>query len=470
MPHYQACFALPHTLSHEKFLLQDRGVALCHKQNLDNSSLPYSQLAEAFSLSDQHLLTSLHQTCLSLLGNLAPNLTPLWVQKTHHHSVLAPDHTRHILLYAQSHLAHATRSALDDQPFFYALSADEQKTPLSCPPDINFALAPWASWSAYATITPDGSCFFQAIHINIHPSFLQAHLDATFFFAQQPQALHQHFYLYEKQVQLQTAPNRKKKAQLPIDPNQKKIFMRIQALRHRTLATQPLSVVPYHEPAVDTSSRLPSLARTGLTPSGDSDQNNALPTLPPRQPLYSTLVATSRTFTNGFSRGLQHAYYSPLWQKCAQFVSRFLQNRISRWLVFFLASSVIILFLRSLCYMVLIRPLLSLDVRFATQLLRVTHFPSYLFRITCQRSVLPLRQLTWLFCACRSISGKNVLLAPKPTLTPTKTSTQCISYPYPSPIFASMPHPCMSSRDSRVIEQRETQLIHCFIDTLIKNP
>lgn len=427
MPYYQACFALPQTLSHEKFLLQDRGLPLCDYKNPDNNCRPSSTREQLPRLSDQRLLIPLHQACLSLLHTLAPNLTPLWVHKTDYHSVLAPDYTRRILLYAQSHLAHATPSALDDQPLFYALSADGKKTTFPCPPDPTLAPPLWASWSALATITPDGACLFEAIHINIHPSFLQTHLDATFFFAQQLQAPHQHFALYEKQVQLQAPLDIKKKAQFQTASNQKKIFMRIRALRHRFLAKQHLSVIPYGEPAADTS-HIP-LSPSTLAPTEETSTNKKRATHTTRHTLFSALSTYTRTFTNRVRTGLHQVYHLPLWQQCTQFVTQSLPNRISRWLLFLLASCFTILLLRSLCRMVLIHTLLIQHARFAPHFFHVRHFPTYLFRLTRKANLL---------CACyfsrpcihSPTLRQKVFFTPKPILAPT------------SPIILGSPGSC----------------------------
>ena len=429
MPYYQACFALPHTLSHEKFLLQDRGLHLGKDPKHEHNCHFNPTLTHQSFLFDHRILSHLHHACLSLLGNLTPNLTPLWVQKKAYHTVLAPDCTRHILLYAQSHLAHAISSALDDQVYFYALSADEQKTALPCPPDPSLAPHPWASWSAYATTTPDGICAFQAIHINIHPSFLQTHLDATFFFAQQPQALYHHFHLYEKQVQLQTAPDRKKKAQLAIDSNQKKFFMRIQALRQRFLAQQSPAVVPYYEAAVDTSPYPSPNTSSILTPFENNDPSIATPISPPHHTLLSTFFAYTRTFTNRVRTGLHQAYHLPLWQQCTQFVTRSLPNRISRWLLFLLALCFTILLLRSLCRMVLIRTLLIQHARFAPHFFHVRHFPTYLFRLTRKANLLRAYYFSRL-CIHSPTLRQNVFFTPKPILAPT------------SPIILGSPGSC----------------------------
>lgn len=427
MPYYQACFALPHTLSHEKFLLQDRGLHFGQGQKYANNCHSHSMAAHQSLLLDQCLLIPLHHTCVSLLRNLAPDLTPLWVQKTDYSLVLSPDCTRHILFYAQSHLAHATTSTLDDQSFFYALSRDGQKTALSTPPDTTFAPHPWASWSALATIAPDGTCAFQALHINIHPSFLQTHLDATFFFAQQPQALHQHFHLYEKQVQLQTISDRKKKAQLAIDTNQKKFLMRIQALRQRFLAQQPHSTHPYHEPVADAAPCTLSHASTAFESSGNSNQRSARPIQLHYRTLFSTLSAYTQTFTNGIHTGLRHVTCLPLWQQCYQFVTRSLPNRISRWLLFLLAPCLTILLLRSLCRMVLMRTLHTQYARFATHFFHVRYFPTYLFRLTRKANLLRSCYFSR-FCAHSPTLRQNVFFTPKPTLVPTCPTRPGSSY------------------------------------------
>ena len=168
---YQPFFALPHTLAHEDFCLDNpiiHHLCQCPAQEGTPSSYFSDHLIELAS-PPPPLLGAFHQPCLSLLAAAAPNLSTLWPHHLHHACFTQGDGVLHVFIYAESLLAHATNSVCQQDPTFVSVSRSGQKNLAHSLPAQREQVSAWASWSAWAKNDNTGRCHFQSLHFYGHP-------------------------------------------------------------------------------------------------------------------------------------------------------------------------------------------------------------------------------------------------------------------------------------------------------------